>query len=543
MLNMIKEYLLRNKILIIAVIILFIVKIIFLDQIHLLRGERDITFTGYSLAKTAKDIYGNFLPLEFRNLDMPTPFLAFYYSALWWLLIPFKSVFFARLPYVLLSLSLLFLVYEVIVEMTKDRKVSLLTSLIFSFSPGVFHLTRLSLEIGLAMPLLLLAMLSYLKEKKLLSYFFFMLTFFTYNGFRPVIPFILIYLEAYFLLSRRNLQKFIFQNVKNILFFIVLFSLSFTLIDGHMMTSRQKDLVFLSYDKIDPLVVFRRNTAIGPIILKQLFNNKITSTLYYQIEVFVKGLDLRYLFLKGDDAAIYATTFTGQFFLIGLPFYFLGLFFLGKKWDRKYFYVLGIIPVALVSSLVNIDYVSIAIRSMPTSVGYAFIIACGIYFSWSIVSKLRGSLKKSIILIFTSLFVIELTYFIYNYYFRRPITMSESFFESEKQIANYLMNHKNNYIIYDDSPRNIYNTYLFLNPSVDIKDMQTKLSKGHPYLFDGFTLNICPSSPKELKVTHNTIIADSCTDIPLYDNLNNNDQVEKVKFKDFSLRTAFFVIN
>ena len=168
MLNMIKEYLLRNKILIIAVIILFIVKIIFLDQIHLLRGERDITFTGYSLAKTAKDIYGNFLPLEFRNLDIPTPFLAFYYSALWWLLIPFKSVFFARLPYVLLSLSLLFLVYEVIVEMTKDRKVSLLTSLIFSFSPGVFHLTRLSLEIGLAMPLLILAMLSYLKEKKLL---------------------------------------------------------------------------------------------------------------------------------------------------------------------------------------------------------------------------------------------------------------------------------------------------------------------------------------------------------------------------------------
>lgn len=543
MFDFIKKYLLQNKILVIAAVILFIIKILLLDQIYLLRGERDITLTGYSLAKTGKDLYGNFMPLEFKNLDMPTPFLAFYYSAFWWLFIPFKSVFFARFPYVLLSLSLLFLVYELIFEMTKNKKIALLTSLIFSFSPGVFHLTRLSLEIGLAMPLLLLAMLLYLKEKKILSYFFFVLTFFTYIGFRPIIPFILIYLEFYFLITRKNLKKFILNNIKNIGFFIILFVVSFVFIDGKMMMSRRKDLVFFNYEKIDPLVVFRRNTAVGPTILKQIFNNKITSTLYYQIEVFIKGQDLRYLFLKGDDAAIYATTFTGQFFLISLIFYYLGFLFLGKKWDKKYFFVLGIIPVSLVSSLINIDYVSVAIRSMPASIGYAFIIACGIFLSFVLIRKLPRILRWGIFGILGFLFIIELAYFGYNYYFRRPVTMSESFFESEKQIAEYLLKNKKNYLIYDDSPVNIYSTYLFLKPLVDIKAAQKIFAKGEPYHFDGFTVKKCPSSPKELTFEPKTIIADSCTDIPLYESLNNDSKIKKIPFKDFSLRMAFFIID
>lgn len=539
----IKEYFLKNKLLVIAAAILLLIKLINLDQIYLLRGERDIAFTGYSLAKTARDLYGNFLPLEFRNLDMPTPLLAFYYSALWWILIPFKSVFFARLPYVLLSLSLLFLVYEVVLAMTKDKKIALLTSLIFSFSPGVFHLTRLSLEIGLAMPLLLFAILSYLKQKKLLSYVFFVLTFFSYNGFRPVVPFILIYLELYSLFIKKKPKEFFVESGKHTLFFIILFVFSFTFVDGHMTASRKKDLTFFSYEKIDPLVVFRRNTAIGPLILKQAFNNKITSTLYYQLEVFVKGQDLRYLFLKGDDAAIYATTFTGQFFLTGLIFYYLGFLFLGKKWDWKYFFILGIIPVSFISSLVNIDYVSVAIRSMPGSIGYAFIIACGLFLGWSLLVRLKKPFKLGLLGLLGTLFFIELAYFGYNYYFRRPVTMSESFFESEKQIGQYLLEHKNKYLIYDDSPRNIYATYLFLKPSADIPTAQKDFAKGEPYKFDGFTLKKCPSSPKELTFKQRTIIADSCTDIPLYESLNNNDKVKKIYFRDFSLRTAFFVID
>jgi len=543
MLKQIFQYIERNKVLVFAAAIVLLIKITYLDQLFLLRGERDITLTGYSLAKTAKDLYGNLLPLEFNKLDMGTPFLAFYYSALWWLFMPFRSVFFARLPYVFISLSLIFLVYEIIYTITKNKKLSILTSLFFSFSPGVFHLTRLSLEIGLAMPLLLSGILLYLKDKKFISYIFFLLSFFTYNGFRPIIPFMLVYLEFFFFLQKKRVKDFIFQNAINIVFFVLLFSASYAFIDGHMMMSRKTDVVFFSKEKIDNLVIFRRNTAVGPTILKQIFNNKLTSTAYYMIDVLVRGQDLRYLFLKGDDAAIYATTFTGQFFLMTMFLYYLGFIYLAKKWDKKYFYVLGIIPVSLVSSMVNIDYISVAIRSMPASIGYAFVIAGGALIAWDIISKLRKPARVAIIGIFLFLSCIEFMYFVYNYYFRRPVTMSESFFESEKQLAQYLINHKKNYIIYDDSPRNIFATYQFFNPALDMKDVQKKMTVGQPYHFDGYTLYMCPSSPKELKITHNTIIADSCTDIPLYEKLNGDKKIEKIKFKDFSLKTAFFVIN
>ncbi len=543
MIDRIRRYISNNKILVISAVILFLIKLINLDQLYLLRGERDIVFTGYSLAKTARDLYGNFLPLQFSKLDMATPFFSFYYSALWWLILPIRSVFTARLPYVVLSISLIFLVYEIVYAITKNRSVSILTSLIFSFSPGIFHLTRLSLEINLAMPLLSLGVLLYLKEKKLWAYVVLALSYFTYNGFRPIIPFFLVYLEFYFLLVKKKPKQFLIENAKNIVFFIILFAISFQIIDGNMMLSRKADLVFFNKEKIDNLVIFRRNTAIGPTILKKLFNNKLTSQVYYMIEVFVQGQGLGYLFLKGDQAAIYATTFTGQFFLVTMILYYMGFMYLGRKWDKKYFYVLGIIPVSLISSMINIDYVSVAIRSMPASIGYAFIIACGAYFAWHLVTRLRPSVKFIVISTFGILTLIELAYFGYNYYYRRPVTMSEAYFESERQLGLYLLKNNKHYTIYDDSPRNIYATYLFLKPNINMTLAQANFRTGeNRYDFDGFILKKCPSSPKEIPFVKNTIVADSCLDIPTYDKLNSDPNVKKIKFKDFSLRTAYFII-
>jgi hypothetical protein len=543
MLSKLKRYFSENKALFLLSLLFFIVQIVFLDQAFLLRGERDITFTGYSLAKTGRDLYGNLMPLEFTGLDMPTPFLAFYYSALWWLLVPIRSVFFARLPYVIASLSLVFLIAEIVFEITKEKRIAFLTAVVFCFSPGVFHLTRLSLEIGLAMPLLLAGILLYLKNKKLVSYIPFLLSFFTYNGFRPLIPFLLIYLESYFYFKNRDFKEFLQQNILNILFFVFLFTLSFNVIDGQMMSSRKKDLIFLSYDKIEPLVIFRRNTAIGPLLLKSVMNNKITSTIYYIIEVFVKGQDISYLFLKGDSAAIYATTFTGQFFLICLPFYYLGLVFFGKKWSWNYFFLIGLIPIALIPSLINIDYVSVAIRSMPASIGYAYVIAGGLCLFLNLIKRIKLGCRLSFFLIIASFLAIELSYFSYNYYLRRPKTMFEMFFESERQLAEYLINKKRPYIIYDDSPKNVLEAYLFLNRPVDMGRAQEQFGKGLPYKYDGMKFLQCPSSPTELTIKPGTIVADSCTDLVHYQKLSEDPRAEKIDFKDFSQRIAYFVFN
>ncbi len=539
MFSKIISYFAKNKLLVLLAFIYFILQILFLDQLNLLRGERDIALTGYSLAKTGADIYGRFMPTDFIDLDMPTPMLAFYYSALWWIFMPFKSIFFARLPFVVSSLALIFLTYEIILQITKNKRLSLVTSIIFCFSPGVFHLVRLSLEIGFATPVLFTGILLYLKEKRWWAFGLFLISYFTYNGFRPIIPFLLVYLEFFLYLKDKNLKQFFKYSLVGAVFFIITFAASATFIDGRMMASRKEDLVFVGYNEITPKVDLRREASIGPEIAKKIFNNKITATVYYMIEVFIKGQDISYLFLKGDYAAIYATTFTGQFFLIGLLFYYLGFFYLGKKWERNYFYVLGFIPVALVSSVINIDYISIAIRSILSSVSYAFIVAGGVVLGLEIIRKLRFYWKALIICSVALFFSVELTYFVYNYYFRRPRTMSESYFENERQIANYLINTKKKYIIYDDSPRNIYATYIFLKRDSDIIEAQKQFIKGAPYTLNGSVIYECP---KQLQIKRGMIIAESCLNLEEYQKINDNPKIERIPYQDFSRRNAYFII-
>jgi hypothetical protein len=309
------------------------------------------------------------------------------------------------------------------------------------------------------------------------------------------------------------------------------------------MSSRKTDLVFIGYNKIVPKVIYARNTAIGPEILKKVFFNKLTTTISYITDVFVKGQDLSYLFLNGDSAAIYASTFTGQFFLICLIFYYLGFIFLGKEFNKEYFYVLGFIPISLISSMVNIDYVSVAIRSILASVSFAFIIACGIIFFLDLIKKIKKSFRRVIYIFLAAFIFIELSYFVYNYFFRREITMFEMFFEHEKQISLFLNSNKKPYIIYDDSPRNILASYLFLNKDINITKAQKIFKQGIPYMYDGFIFKICPSSPKEIVLKNKMIIADSCTDEKLYQKLNGDSRVKKIPFQDFSSRTAFFIID
>lgn len=546
MINKVKKYFSEKerKLLIILWAIFFLFQLIKLDQLFLLRGERDIVLTGYSLAKTGRDLYGNFLPLYFKGLDMPTPFLSFYYSALFWLIIPIKSVFFAKIPFVLLSLISCFLIFEVILFLTKNKKMSLLTTIIFLFSPGYYHLSRLALEINLAFPLILFFILFYLKRKKFLSFSFLILTFFTYNGFRPLLPVLLIYLDFYFLMTKKYINFHFLKNIiMNLIFFGLLFIFSFNFIDGEMMRSRKSDLIFWDFSNFSHQVNFRRNTAIGPEIFKIILNNKITASFYYIIDTFFKGQNFDYLFVKGDYSILYGTTFTGQFWMTFLVFYYLGFLYLGLKWKKDYFYILGLGLISLFPSLINIDYISFSIRSILTLVSFSFLFACGMFLFFDLIKKTNFGLRFTIFLVFLTCLFFEITYFGYNYFFRRPITMSEIFFQHEKNIAQFLLNFskkKEKVIIYDDSPRNIYANYVFFDKNYDIKIAQKNFNKGLPYSFGNFLLKICPSE-KDLKFHKNLIIADSCLREETIIKLSNNPKVKKIPYEDFSKRYAYFI--
>lgn len=541
MLTKIYTTLREHKILVGLFLLAVVTRLPFLDQAFLLRGERDIVLSGLSLLKTGRDLYGHLLPVQFFGLDQPSPMLSFYFSALGWLIFPIKSIFFARLPFVIAAACNTVLIYFLILKITKSRQLALITSAIFTMSPGYFHLSTLALEINLAMPLLLAGMLLYLGQKRLWGWVFLGLSFFTYNGFRPLIPFLLIYMEYYFYLQSNTLKSFIQRSVVAGVLFIAFFGITFFFIDGEIMTSRSSDIVFASYDKITPEVIFRRNTSIAPPVVQSILDNKITQTLQYMMSVVYEGVSLQYLFFRGDRAAIYTSTFAGQFWVVGLVFYFMGFMFLGKHLERKYLYMLGFIPVALVPSVVNIDYVSVAIRSLLASVSYAYIMALGVLFAQDIWEK--GVARNIFWLAIGTILAIELTYFGYNYIFRRPVTMFESYFEHERQLAEYIHASPKKLVVYDDSPKNLLTAYHILTPSADVRDLQKAMQGNQKRIETSeFIFKKCTqAADKPQMYQRGTLIGSSCLDPDEYDNLGYLGVANRIFFEDFSLRTAYFI--
>ena len=63
-------------------------------------------------------------------------------------------------------------------------------------------------------------------------------------------------------------------------------------------------------------------------------------------------------------------------------------------------------------------------------------------------------------------------------------------------------------------------------------------------LIDNYLLKRCPDSGKKQQMfKKGSIISDACLDKDQYDKLNDDGNVDKIKFKDYSFRTAYFVIN
>lgn len=537
------SYFKKNNALVFVAFLYFIIQLPFLNQLSLLRGERDIMLTAYSIAHSGRDLYGNFLPLQFFGIDPFVPFVPFYIAAIWWFFIPIRSVFLARLFFVFISLAIPFLIYEIVNHLSGNKKIAIATSFIFCFSPGIFHLTRLALEIGIAFPLLLMGILFQLKHKRILSYVFYFLSFFSYYGFRPLIPILVFYIELYPLISRKIFWKKSFASfIYHVIFIGAIFVFGI-MIDGKMMQSRKSDVAFFSFDKWTNEVIYRRNTSQAPQKIASLFDNKLTVLYQYMRDVFVKGFDLRYLFLNGDDSVLYATTFSGQFFLVFILFYFLGFIYLARLNKWNYYYIAGFIFIGLIPSVVNISYISYSIRSMLSTMGFSFIMACGAILAIDVLKNMNINIKRAAVSLFIIIFAIELTYFIYNYYTRRFITMSELYFENEQKISRYLLTSDNRYVLYTNAPRDTLFSYLFFNNTVQFNDKTYALiKKGQPFDIGNYTISLCPNLHTYTK--RNEIIMDTCLTEREYQQYASEKKYTKsVPYSNYSFRSAYFIFD
>lgn len=543
----ITDYITAHKYLCIAAVLFFLLRLPFLNQLFLLHDERDIVLSGYSVAKTGHDLFGNFLPISFTGISPDNPLVSIYYSAIWWLLLPVKSVFFARLPFVLISTLLMFLVYEIVRRVSDDKRLAFISALIFCFSPWVFHVTRLAMDLPLAAVTLFGAILFYLKGRRWLSYVLFFLTFYNYQGFRVVIPFLIVYLELIrgapeiLRFTQDDIKIFIRKNIINLMFIVFLF-VSISFIDKAVTTKRFSQVAFLSPERFTTEVNTRRAASSVPLLIRDAFHNKITVAADYVVDNFVKGQDISYLFKTGDYSPINGNAVGGQFFFVFLLFFYLGIMALGRRLNRKDFYLIGFIFLGLLPAMASVNSATYSIRGFVSALGYAYLLALGVDLGINLTKRIAKTPRYILYALLIMVMVVNGLYFTYNFYERKQVTVGELFNESEKRVSQYLLDRpEKQFTVYHDFPKNVYLSHIFMDSGNSAPQVSGKDDEVDSYTSNNVVFVKCPKLIDYASLT-NTLVSESCMNLKTHDKLNSQvDLQQKILYKDLSLKTAYFV--
>lgn len=339
---------LKNKKLVIIIIILLIgsfLRLYKLSQVppSLFGDELEVGYQAYSVLKTGRDYYGNFLPVEFHSLaEWRTPL--YIYSS-----IPTVALFGitplgVRLPAVFFGILGIFALYLLTKELLDD-KTALAAAFLLSISPWHLQYSRAAFEVTEMLVLILFALYFFLIAVKRnsrilpLSALTFGLIPWVYNSGKLFTPLIIIALTALYC------KKLVKLNVRHIflsvaVLFVVVLPVAVNSIFGGG-AERFAYLSIFSDTSIEETIGNSRSydslsrnagyTPLAPQVSDKMFHNKI---FYWGSQVFgnyAQALSLDTLFVNGDPNPRHTVPGVGLFYRVDMVLLASGMFFIIKK--------------------------------------------------------------------------------------------------------------------------------------------------------------------------------------------------------------------
>jgi len=469
------------------IFILFIIAVLFRFwqltkyPVSLSMDETAIGYNAYSILKTGRDEWGEFLPLSFRSVGDYKPPVNIY------LTVPFVAIFglteFAtRLPSAILgSLSIIFLVLLLIKLKIKPTS-AYLTGLWLSILPWHIHFSRASFEAITALFFLILAtylFLTWIDNKKLIvllgTVISFSLSVWSYHAERVFVPiFVLLLIILY-------LPKIEFKKTKKQLFWagflLAIFAIPFLKLTFFTPAIKTRAAV---------TSIFRESTLNSALhygnyktVQEFIFNNDIYIIFRHWLGKYLNYFNFEFIFFNGMQFTKPGYPGVGLLYLVDLPIFFIGIFYLFKSKNTNlkkialFWLLLGPLPA---SFTMNEQH---PLRALVWIPAFSIIIANGFEF------LLSNKYKKNIFIVYYIFLFINVIYFIDIYKYQSPKHFSEYWQYGYKEIAQYSCQHKKEYdeII-------ISETFGSDGP----------LNSGLPYLY---VLFYCQSDPKNYYQTKN----------------------------------------
>lgn len=431
---------------ILIIILAFVLRIYKITEIppSLNWDEVSIGYNAYSILKTGKDEWNQFLPLHFKSYGeykLPVQI----YASIPGIAIFGLNDFGVRITPVLYGTLTILLLFFLARSLFKNNSVGLISAFLLAVSPWHIQLTRASFESSFSVFWVLMGLWFLVKgfEKSkwiLISIIPFAIAVYTYNSARVFVP---LFLFATLIIYRKTLLKY-----KKIVFgSLVLFILFVIPLVPYLLnngTSRFKLVSITDEAGLTPRINENRNNSKLPQPLPVLINNKVTYISFYFIKNYLSHFTPQFLFISGAPHKQHHVQGMGELYYFQAPLILFGLYSLYKKKKPFKGMLLSWLLIAFIPVSVTNDSIPNALRTIIANPFYQIMTAFGLYESYIIFNK------KS--LVFTSMFVaasiigiMQFISYLNNFYNVYPKLYSRDWQYGYKQVMNFIQDHYNDY--------------------------------------------------------------------------------------------------
>ncbi len=416
-----------------------------LNPASLYWDEAAIGLDAYSISQTGKDMNGqNWLqPVLGSYGDFKAPILI-------WLATVSVNFFgmnpwAIRLPVALFSILSIYLSYLLIKEILsfndtlakRYKLMPILTALILSISPWTVHFGRIAFESSLSVAFLLLALLFFVKALKNKPIYFPLSTIFasvavySYYSLRLIIPLFCLALIILFFKEIKQKKSWVFASI--ILFVLLMLPILRSPYYGKSQEYRLNNNNLIHHEQVIMESSKQMERYGSNLYSKLVYHRYVLLSRDFLINA-SSHFSADFLFFSGDKNLRQHSGYLGEFLLVSMPFYYLGLFLLFKNLKSKLsiflliFMVLSPIPAAMVYEVPH------ASRAIYLFVPFSILIAWG-------MNEFILFGKKFAVALLLAAFSINAIFYYSDYFIDYQKRSSEAWLYSYNQVAIYIKDH------------------------------------------------------------------------------------------------------
>ncbi len=410
--------------------------------VGLSNDEAGNTYSAYSIWKTGYDVSGKFLPLSF-NLDNAFSPVYIYADA------PFVgllglSAFAARLPFALLSIACIPLLYWLTKLIYKKEALGLLAAGLLAISPWHVLVSRVAIDSDFSLFFYLLGLclfIYYRKSWKIVYAFLpFVLGFYSYHAtklfFIAMFPILLWYYRKDLLKNK--------QAVGILLAGVLLLFVSFLYVARTQSVNRQ-GIFFWNDTKQAAVVVNHEREYTTVRSLGAVFSNKLTFFGTSLRNNYLEAFSPEFLFLYGEPSGLkrmFSLLSSGELYVIEAVFLLMGCYVLFRERMAKLPLLLVLVAPLPSTFILEQSYVNRSIMMVPFLLQ---LVALGIYQLYKIVIQRHRYVCYGVLVSVVVMYLVLFCQFFYVYFFRFPLYSADAWFAQDRDIATYVTAHQAEY--------------------------------------------------------------------------------------------------